>query len=454
MTPHEEGSVKELWTLSYPMILAFLSGNLMMFVDRLFLANYSTAALNAAAAAGMAVMVPLYGAATIASIAEVFVGHANGRKDYRQAGAPSWQMLWFSAGAALFFLFLAIWGGPYLVPDYHRADDGLPYYQWLLYFGAAVPGMAALSAFFVGIGRTRLVMLVTLGGNLLNAALDPLLIFGIEGVSLPMGTKGAALATGLSQLVQVMVFGGVFLSRKYREKYGTAEWRLRPALLTRCLRVGVPNALGHMIEWTAWAVTMRMMAAVGEHHLTVAAVGQSLYMLVAFGFEGVQKAVTTLAANRLGAGNGQGVWAVWRSGVKLLLLFAIPFGALLLGYPDPIIAEFLSSETPPSDVALLTPMLRLTAVAVFLYYLVDGFTWICVGVLTAFEDTWFVMWVNGLTAWLCALVPILVCMILLQWSPKWYFFLVCFYGACNATIFYGRLRARITLAKYPREEFS
>ena len=442
LTKHEEGSFRELWTLAYPMILAFLSGNLMMFADRLFLANYSMAAMNAAAAAGMAIAVFQYGAATITSIAEVFVGQFNGAKEYRRVAAPVWQMLWFCVAMLFLFVALARWGGPVLLADYHYADQGLPYYQWLLYFGVATPMIAALSGFFVGTGKTRCVMVITIVGNLLNVGLDYLMIFGVDGWLPSMGAKGAAIATGISQVVQVIAFFVLFFSESNREKYGTTEWKLEVPLFWRCLRVGVPNAVGHMIEWTAWALTLRLMAAAGEHHLTVATIGQSMYMLVAFGFEGVQKAVTTLAANRLGANKGEGIWAVWRSAIKLLVLFGIPFGALLLGYPDPIIAEFLSTESPPSDIALLTPMLRITALGVFTYYLVDGFTWICVGVLTAAEDTWFVMWVNGVTAWLCAMLPIWLLMVKFDFSPALYFLIISFYGACNAAIFYRRMRSR------------
>jgi len=439
LTKHKEGGIRELWTIAYPMILAFLSGNIMMFADRLFLANYSMAAMNAAAAAGMVVVVFQFGAATVTSIAEVFVGQFNGARDYRRVAAPVWQMLWFSLILVVLFIGMAQYAGPYLLPQYHYADQGLPYYQWMLYFGAAMPAIAALSSFFIGIGKTRCVMTLTIIGNLINIALDPMLIFGVSGWIAPMGAKGAAIATGLSQVVQVVCFGILFLRQKYREKYGTDIWRFEFSLFSQCLKVGVPNAIGHMIEWTAWAITLRMMAETGEHYLTVATVGQSMYMLVAFGFEGVQKAVTTLSANRIGASKHDGVWSVWRSAIKLLFIFAVPFGLLLLVYPDPIIAEFLSTEAPPSDIALLTPMLRITAAGVFGYYLLDGFTWICVGALTAAKDTWFIMWINALTAWLCGVMPIFLFMVYLKWSPAWYFIFSCFYGACNAAIFYRRL---------------
>ena len=216
-------------------------------------------------------------------------------------------------------------------------------------------------------------------------------------------------------------------------------WKFDLNLFVRCAKIGVPSALGHMIEWGAWAISLRLMAEVGDIYLTVATVGLSIYMLVIFGFEGVQKAVTTIASNCIGAEKYEGVWVAWRSGIKLLLISAIPLGIVMIGYPEPIISEFLSKETSQEDLVLLTSILRYTTVGVFIYYILDGFTWICVGVLTAGEDTWYVMWVNAVTACICALAPVYIFMVCLQISPVWYFFLISIYGACNATAFYIRL---------------
>ncbi len=439
LTKHKEGTVRELWALSYPMVLAFLSGNIMLFVDRLFLANYSIDAMNAAVAAGMVAIVFQYGAATISSISVVFVGQSNGANEHKKSAAPAWQMLWFSAMMQILFLGIGIWGGPYLLPEYHYADYGLPYFQWMFYFGAATPAIAALTGFFVGIGKTRYVMIISIIGNLINIIFDIILIFGIKGILDPMGPKGAAIATGISLIIQLLLFLGIFLKEKYREKYGTGLWQFDLNLFSRCAKTGVPSALGHMIEWGAWAISLRLMAEAGEIYLTVATVGLSIYMLVIFGFEGVQKAVTTIASNCIGAEKFDGVWVAWRSGIKLLLISAIPLGIVMLGYPEPIISEFLSKETSQEDLVLLTSILKYTAVGVFIYYILDGFTWICVGVLTAGEDTWYVMWVNAVTACVCALAPVYIFMVHFQVSPVWYFFLISIYGACNATAFYIRL---------------
>lgn len=96
LTKHPSGTIKELFAISFPLMLSFLSNYLMLFFDRLILANYSLQAMNAVTASSLFCMIFQYGAIGIASIAEVFIGQFNGSKQYLKAAGPTWQMIWFS----------------------------------------------------------------------------------------------------------------------------------------------------------------------------------------------------------------------------------------------------------------------------------------------------------------------------------------------------------------------
>lgn len=439
LTKHPEGSMRELFSLSFPLMLSILSGNLMLFLDRLILANYSLQAMNAATAAGMTCMIFQLGAVGVASIAEVFVGQYNGAKQYGKAATPAWQMAWFSLFTACVFIPLALWGGPYLLPGYYYEEYGLPYFRTLLLFGPIFPLQAALSAFFIGIGRVKLVTAAAIFSNILNVLLDFLFIFGLAPLLPEMGAGGAALATGIAQSAQVLVLLFVLLRPYYREKYGSHDIGFKPALFLKCLKIGVPGSFGHMIEISAWALLLRMMAAMGEDQLTLMAVGQSFYTIIAFGMEGLQKGVTAIAANFIGAGKWAQVKKTWGSAVKLLLLIAALLVPLMLLYPDPLINEFLSKETPPEDAIKLASSLRLVAAFVWVYFILDGLTWISAGVLTAAGDTLFVMAMNAFGAWTFAFLPMAL-YIHYNGSPAYAWAMIDFYGGMNALCFYLRYR--------------
>src|SRR5262245_38661184 len=110
LTKYQEGSLKELWSISFPLMITSFSVMLMLFVDRLMLAHYGIEAHNAAVTATTLGWAFLFGAGALTGIAEVFVAQYNGANQKQRLGEPVWQMIWLSLGTALCFIPLALWG--------------------------------------------------------------------------------------------------------------------------------------------------------------------------------------------------------------------------------------------------------------------------------------------------------------------------------------------------------
>lgn len=438
LTKYASASLPELATISFPLMLASLSGLLMNFCDRIILAQYSTDAMNAAVTAGMAANVFSYGALGIALIAEVFVGQKNGAGDYREVAKPVWQMVWFSLITAIVFVPCALLFAPLLVPTVEFQGQAIGYFKIWMLFGPAFPLCGALSAFFIGIGRVKIITAVTIIGNAANILLGYAMVFGIGGAIPPMGVNGAALATGISQLLQVAILASVFLNQANRERYGTDNFGFSWPLFKRCLSIGAPNAIGHMIEIAGWAVILRLMAMAGTTYITVLAIGQNLTILFAFASEGLQKGVISIAANLIGANTTRLMTRLIRSSVLLLIIIvAILFFPLAI-YPDPIVGFFLRDEFgSQSD---LFHLARKTGVWIWLYFLLDGLVWVMAGVLTAHGDTKFIMVANAIAAWCFAVMPTYVAINIFHASPHYAWAIMNIYALLNASFFIWRVR--------------
>src|SRR5579872_2631850 len=96
ITRYPEGSIRELWTVSYPLMISTLATLFMLFTDRIFLAHYSLSALNASVNAGTLAWAFMGGFSMITAMSEVFVAQYNGARQYLRIGAPVWQMIWLS----------------------------------------------------------------------------------------------------------------------------------------------------------------------------------------------------------------------------------------------------------------------------------------------------------------------------------------------------------------------
>lgn len=440
LTKHAPGSMREIWTLALPLMFSLISGNLMIFVDRVILARYSLDAMNAAGAAQMTFFILLMGALGIASIAEVFVGQHNGAREYKKTGPAAWQMIWFSLFSAGVFLPIALIFAPYLVVDYHVHEHGLPYFKWLNLFGPSFPLQAALSAFFIGIGRVKMVTVAALLGNLVNIFLDIALVFGISDILEPMGAKGAAIATGLAQTTQALVLGAVFLSPKYARSHGTHNFTFTPAYFWKSFKVGAPSACGHMIEVSAWALITNLLAKKGEDYVTVMLIGQSFFGLIAFTLEGIQKAVATIAANFIGAGKWELLEKAWISAVKLTLMMAVVVAPFLLSFPEFLIGQFLGDEISPERMMRMEGYLKIVSLSILAYFMFDGITWISAGILTAAGKTLFVMIANGINSWFFALTPMYLAVFYFDLGPTAAWIVLNFYGLINSSVFYLRYR--------------
>ncbi len=440
LTKHSTGSIKELFTISFPLMLSFLSTYLMIFVDRLILSRYSLEALNAATTASLFVMIFQIGATDITTIAEVFVGQYNGSKQYKKAPAAVWQMIWFSIFLIPIFFLLSQFAGPLLLPKYYYTEFGLPYFQWLLYFTVFFAIQGAISSFFIGIGKTKLIITATILANIVNIVLDIILIFGVKGYIPALAAKGAAIATGIAQVFQVWILLVFFFSFKNREKYNTAHFFFDFKLIKKCLKVGFPSAIGHMIEIAAWAIMLRLLANMGSDYLTVMVIGQNIFAAIAFFTSGLQKGVSTVSANLIGAKNYIKIAKTYTSAVKLLLLIATIISTILIFYPNFLINAFLKDVTSDINIKSLFNILKISCVYLWGYFLLDGFTWVTAGILTAAGDTIFIMIMNAIGAWFFALVPFYFLIIKLGFSPKYIWLVMDFYAFMNAVSFYIRYK--------------
>lgn len=438
LTRFAQASLLELFTISFPLMIASLSGLLMNFCDRLILARYSTDAMNASVTAGMAANIFSLGALGIAVVAEVFVGKRNGAGMIEKAAEPAWQMIWFSCATIIIFLPCALLLTPYLVPVEQFNGQAVHYFKIWMFFGPFFPMAGAMSAFFIGIGRVKIITVATIVSNLANVVLDYAFIFGVEDVLRPMGVTGAALATGLSQTLQVAILGAVFLSRHYRQKYKTNKFGFQWELFKHCLKIGSPSAIGHMIEIGAWAFILRLMALEGDAYITSFAIGQNLTILFAFLSQGLQKGVLAVAANLVGANESELMPKLMRSAMTLLMLIVALLLVPLVVYPDPLVNLFLLDEGVNREE--LFAFAKATGLWVWLFIFLDGIVWIMAGVLTAYSDTKFIMLANALAAWLFAVLPTYFFICVLKAPPHFVWVITNVYAMLNAMLFSMRAR--------------
>ncbi len=398
LTKHPPGSARELWAVAFPLMLSSFCLLLMVFTDRVFLAHYSGEAMSAALTAGTAAWAVAGSLLIFGGMAEVYVAQYNGAGRFDQLGKPVWQMFYFALGSVLIFFAMGLWGGPLFFKGSANAALEIEYFFWFMALGFSWPLLSAVSAFFVGQGKTRLILGMSLLANGINVLLDWLLIFGVDGWFEPMGVKGAAIATNIGNLIQVVILLALFLRRENRVRYGTAKFHFDLSLFTKCIKVAIPQAALFFIEIMGFTFFYIMLGHVGPKEIFIGGVAQSVCILFFFASDGIGRGAIAVAGNFIGAGEGQKVFKTFWAGTKIHLTVGLFLALFLVVFPGPLMNLFLGDsfsfgglEATPELIAEMRSTLMLTFLFCLLYLVLEGIRWLIAGILTAAGDTLFLL---------------------------------------------------------------
>jgi MATE family multidrug resistance protein len=397
--------VKEVLKFTLPMILTSLSMSLMFNVDRMVLARYSLDSMNAAALAGNFVAMVSFIVICIAQVATVFVGQYNGLGEYRKTGRAPWQMVYLGLISFLIFVPIAVFCRHFnLFPAYYE-KEGVEYLQILTAFSGLSAICSALSAFFIGRGQSLIIVFIVLLVNVVNFFADIFLVFGVDNVIEPLGAKGAAIATVVSETVRGAVLLVVFLNRENREKFGTSDNKFRKKIFFDCIKVGFPLSCGKVLSLLGWFILLEIYNLVSKDLATLEGFAISMWIIFMFFAEGGGRAISSMSANLIGENNLPEIKKLLRlflvANFILCMIFAIP-----LVFCHDIIFWFLDGVN--GDISHLRPEFRFLFVTLWVVIFADGVYYIIGGVLNAGGDTKFPTCLELITLWAGVVVPTII----------------------------------------------
>jgi MATE family multidrug resistance protein len=275
--------------------------------------------------------------------------------------------------------------------------------------------VGALNGFFSGRGQTKVITWLTLVANLINLVLDPVLIFGWGSIP-SMGIAGACLATWIGLAVQVSLLFYLFIRRESREKYETGNCAIRWDVMWSCVRVGGPEAVGAVLELSAWGALYILLGNLSAIHILVASVGQSLFMAVFWFGIGIENGAASVAGNMLGKGNLSEVRRCFHSGIKIIGIFTVVLFAFLIVGKDWIVDLFLQqTETLEMEGSLASlsqgqilearNYLMQSLFVLGAYVTLENIRCLIYGILRAAGDTLFILFLSVVATWSLLILP-------------------------------------------------
>lgn len=433
LSKFEPAGLREVSKLSLTFILVLFSASLMGFLDRLILARYSLEGLEIGITSlwlSQMFQVPLIRAA---SMTQAFVGQYKGAGQLEKIGPCVWQMIWFSLLTMLIILPLGLPIGK-LYFQKTALQGGELCFQYLLVFNFLFPLGTVLSAFYLGQGKTRRVLITSLASHVLHILLDFPLVFGVKGLIPPLGALGSILALSIAQGGFCLFLFLDFFRKDHQQIYHTHQSRINWSSFRKYLRISLPRSAAKLIQFSSWIAVTKIMVTKGGDYAAVLAFGGSLQMFFTCLNEGMSQALTTIGAYQIGAYQPR-IWKVIRSGCLFLGVTSFILAIPLLVFPESVIALFFKQALSP----LLHDTLGLSCLWIWLGFFAEGLNLIGFALLSAYGDTVFQMYFS-VSSWFLGFIPCYLAIHLGNAPPESLWLILAFARFAAASVYFLRLR--------------
>jgi multidrug resistance protein, MATE family len=398
----KEGGMAEMIAISLPMVVSSACDTVMVFTDRLFLARLDPELMNAVMAGGLASFVMGSFFVGLLGYTTALVAQHLGAGRKRDCAVVATQALFFAALAYPLILLarpLAYEGMARMGLPEEQLSAQILYLDILLYGSIFGLARTALSGFFSGIGRTRVVMVASFASMIANVGFSYLLVFGALGFP-QMGIRGAAYATIISGALGFVILAVAYLSRRNRAEYDIgSSFRFDRVLAGKLLRFGSPTGAEIFLNVLAFNIMIMVFHSLGPVAATATTVVFNWDFVSFVPLMGIGIGVTSLVGRFMGAGRPDLAHRSTLAGLKLGLIYSFCIFVLFAGFPGPLVEVFRPiGHSPVFDEAAPTAIFMVRMAAV--YVMSDTLLCIFISALRGAGDTRWAMFASVALHWM------------------------------------------------------
>ncbi len=394
----------------------------------MFLTWYSEEAIAAATPAGVLSFNMLSLFIGTASYVGTFVAQYFGSKQYDKIGKIVWHGVYIGFFAAIVHLAMNVFSDDIFAAIGH--DRSIQHYEsvyfQILNYGAFfVVGSAAISGFFSGLGKTKIVMYVNLGMTVCNVAINYVLIFGKWGFP-QLGIKGAAIATVASGILGFIAFLILFLTPANRKNYKTSEFLVYDLqLFKRLVKFGLPSGVQFFIEMAGFTFFMLLVGRLGNASLAATNIAININMLAFMPMIGCGIAISIMVGQYIGEEKPDLAEYSTYSGFHICMLYMILIALTYVLVPEFFIYFFKTFATYDS-ISAITAVVKKLLIFIAVYSVFDTFNIIFANAIKGAGDTRFVMLMLFILSVTILAVPLYVTIEVLQSTiySAWFIFTV------------------------------
>lgn len=334
-------------SMSLPMVLSMMVNSLYNIVDSFFVAQISEDAMTA-----LSLVYPVQNFVNAIGIGfgigiNAVIAIHLGAGDEKKANMATTQGMLL----ALIHAVILTVAGIAVMPGFLRMftssekviDLGIRYSVIVFLFTFAIVLGVAFEKVFQAVGAMKVTMLSLMCGCIANIILDPVLIFGL-GPFPAMGIEGAALATGLGQILTLVIYIAVYLRWPIRVKICRKYCRPDRRMIARLYAIGIPATLNLALPSLLISALNAILASFSQIYVLVLGIYYKLQTFLYLPANGFVQGMRPVIGFNYGAGEHRRVKQIYRIVLCMSGLIMI-FGTIIcLAVPEKLMELFTQNE--------------------------------------------------------------------------------------------------------------
>ena len=303
-----------LISMALPMVISMMVNSLYNIVDSYFVARISEEAMTA-----LSLVYPIQNFITSVGVGfgigiNAAISFFLGAQDQKKADAAATQGLFLSVIHGIVLTVVTIAVMPLFLQIFTKdmtvIQMGNAYSRIAFGFSIVISLEITWEKIFQAVGRMRVSMICMMSGCIFNIVLDPLLIFGI-GPFPKMGIEGAALATGLGQVVTLVLYLAFYFTRPLPVKIHKS-CHLDRAMAGRLYAVGIPATLNMALPSLLITALNGILSAYSQVYVVVLGIYYKLQTFLYLPANGIIQGMRPLIGYNFGAREMKRVKKIFR----------------------------------------------------------------------------------------------------------------------------------------------
>lgn len=375
---------KDTFHLAWPLVLTQVGQVVVGIVDNMFLGQLSVAEQAAGILSNNLYVIVLVFCIGVSYALTPLITTAHEKNDLLKKAALFKNSLFLNVVVAIVcFIVLFVASGllRYMKQPVEVVDLAIPFFNVLIFSMIPVSLFFTCKQYCEGLSNTRVALVISIGGNLLNIFLNYFLIYGKFGLP-ELGYMGSAWASFISRMSMGLAFLILIfrlpVTRELRNVYKQVKVNWKE--LRDLARIGFNAGMQFTIEVAAFAIAGFMAGTFGKEDIDAHGIALSLAALTYMFGSGIGSAVTIRVGVYKAQNNWQGIKSATNTALTLVMLMMGTCGLMFL-----LFNNYLPMAFSPEP--LVTTLAAKLLIIAAMFQLFDGVQVTILGVLRGLEDS-------------------------------------------------------------------